>query len=139
VPPDPRPGIAATPVDKFNASAGPTPGSGVRLPGLSSSATAIAATTNPAKSFDAAPASTASADAPSGGAHADVRTLVAQLNKALNDSGRPDQFRVDPQSSDTIQEVNPANGLVIAQFAASEFPTLARSVGASGLLFDSRA
>ena len=138
-PTDPRSGIAGISLDKSNPNATPTQGNGGRTPGSSSSATAIAAATNPAKASDAAPASTASADAASGGAHADVRTLVAQLNKALNDSGRPDQFRVDPQSSDTIQEVNPANGLVIAQFAASEFPTLARSVGASGLLFDGRA
>src|SRR5271165_1700236 len=66
----------------------------------------------------------------------DLRTLIAQLNKFLNDSGRPDQYRVDPQSQATIQEINPSNGAVIGQFSASEFPALARSVGASGLLFD---
>jgi hypothetical protein len=68
-----------------------------------------------------------------------LQTLIAQLNKFLNDSGRPDQFRVDPQSQSMIQEVNPSNGAVIAEFAASEFPALARSVGASGLLVDSLA
>jgi hypothetical protein len=65
-----------------------------------------------------------------------LQALIAQLNKYLNDSGRPDQYRVDPQSQSMIQEVNPSNGAVIAEFAASEFPALARSVGASGLLFD---
>lgn len=69
----------------------------------------------------------------------DVHVFVAQLNKYLNTTGRPDVYRVDPQSDSNIQEVNPANGQVIAQFAASEFPTLARSVGASGLLLDSLA
>jgi HPt (histidine-containing phosphotransfer) domain-containing protein len=68
-----------------------------------------------------------------------LQVLVAQLNKYLNTTGRPDLYRVDPQSESTIQEVNPANGEVIAQFSASEFPTLARSVGASGLLVDSLA
>jgi len=68
-----------------------------------------------------------------------VESLVTQLNKTLNDSGRPDQYRVDPQSANTIQEVNPANGAVIGQFAADEFPALARSVGATGLLVDSLA
>ncbi len=68
-----------------------------------------------------------------------LQSLIAQLNKYLNDSGRPDQYRVDPQSGSMIQEVNPANGAVIAQFAASEFPALARSIGASGLLVDSLA
>jgi hypothetical protein len=70
---------------------------------------------------------------------ADVQAFVAQLNKHLNTTGRPDLYRVDPQSESNIQEVNPANGEVVAQFAASEFPTLARSVGASGLLIDSLA
>jgi hypothetical protein len=69
----------------------------------------------------------------------DLQTLVTQLNKHLNDSGQPDQFRVDPHSSTMIQEVNPATGEVIGEFAASEFPALARSAGASGLLVDSLA
>jgi hypothetical protein len=38
-----------------------------------------------------------------------------------------------------IQEINPSTGAVIGQFAASEFPALARSVGASGLLIDNLA
>jgi len=70
----------------------------------------------------------------------DAQTLVAQLNKALNDSGRPDQYRVDPSSSDKmIQQINPANGAVVGEFLATEFPALARSVGVSGALFDSHA
>jgi mevalonate pyrophosphate decarboxylase len=71
----------------------------------------------------------------------DLRTLVTQLNKHLHDSGRPNQFRVDPQSSTRIQEVNPATGEVIGEFSASEFPALARSTGtsATGLLVDSLA
>src|ERR1700690_2283825 len=60
----------------------------------------------------------------------DAQTLVAQLNKALNDSGRPDQYRVDPSSNDKmIQQINPSNGAVVGEFLASEFPALARSVG----------
>ena len=70
---------------------------------------------------------------------ADPQRLVAQLNKYLNDSGRPDQFRVDPASDKLIQQVNPANGAVIGEFSVEEFPALARSVGASGLLIDSLA
>jgi hypothetical protein len=69
----------------------------------------------------------------------DAQSLVTQLNKALNDSGRPDQYRVDPSSDNKIQQVNPANGAVIGEFLASEFPALARSVGVSGALFDSHA
>jgi hypothetical protein len=70
---------------------------------------------------------------------ADAQTLVDQLNKYLNDSGRPDEFRVDPASGKLIQQVNPANGAVLGEFSVDEFPALARSVGASGLLIDSLA
>lgn len=66
--------------------------------------------------------------------------LVGQLNKYLNDSGRPNQFRVDPASrGQTIQEINPATGVVIGEFSAIEFPELAKSLGISGVLVDSLA
>jgi hypothetical protein len=68
----------------------------------------------------------------------DLQAQVSLLNKYLNDSGRPDQFRVDPASdSKLIQQINPATGQVIGEFLASEFPALARSVGVSGALVDS--
>jgi uncharacterized FlaG/YvyC family protein len=69
-----------------------------------------------------------------------VQAQVALLNKYLNDSGKPDQFRVDPSSDDKlIQQVNPANGEVIAEFPASEFAALARSLGISGAIVDQHA
>jgi hypothetical protein len=69
-----------------------------------------------------------------------VRAQVALLNKFLNDSGKPDQFRVDPSSDDKlIQQINPANGEVIGEFPASEFAALARSVGISGVSVDKHA
>jgi uncharacterized FlaG/YvyC family protein len=69
-----------------------------------------------------------------------LEALVAQLNKHLNDSGRPDQFRVDPSSGNkVIQQINPASGAVVGEFLISEFPALARSVGISGGLVDSHA
>jgi hypothetical protein len=37
-----------------------------------------------------------------------------------------------------IQQINPANGAVLGEFSASEFPALARAVGAPGLLIDDR-
>jgi hypothetical protein len=67
------------------------------------------------------------------------QALVSFLNKYLNDSGRPDQFRVDPASQNNIQEVNPATGEVIAEYSASEFPALARSVGITSGLVDGHA
>ena len=65
--------------------------------------------------------------------------LAEQLNKVLNNSGRADQFRVDPASQKYIQQVNPASGAVIAEYSIEEFPALARSIGASGLLLDETA
>jgi hypothetical protein len=71
---------------------------------------------------------------------ANVRAQVALLNKHLNDSGRPDQFRVDPSSDGkVIQQVNPATGEVVGEFPASEFAALARSVGISGVSLDKHA
>jgi uncharacterized FlaG/YvyC family protein len=69
-----------------------------------------------------------------------VEELIAQLNKHVNNSGRPEQYRVDPNSDNkVIQQVNPATGEVVGEFLASEFPALARSVGLSGALVNSRA
>ena len=69
-----------------------------------------------------------------------LQTQVQLLNKYLNDSGKPAQFRVAPDSNDKlIQEVNPANGEVLAEFPASEFAALARSVGISGVVIDKHA
>jgi hypothetical protein len=69
-----------------------------------------------------------------------LRAQVALLNKFLNDSGKPDQFRVDPYSGDKlIQQINPASGEVVGEFPANEFPALARSVGISGVIVDQHA
>ena len=85
----------------------------------------------------AAPAAQEAAKANSA---ASIQALVAQLNKHLNDSGRPNQFRVDPNSDNKlIQQINPASGEVVGEFLVSEFPALARSVGATGALVDSHA
>ncbi|SRR5258707_12606374 len=69
-----------------------------------------------------------------------VQAQVTLLNKYLNDSGKPDQFRVDPSSDDKlIQQINPATGEVVGEFPASEFAALARSVGISGVSLDKHA
>jgi uncharacterized FlaG/YvyC family protein len=69
-----------------------------------------------------------------------IRAQVALLNKYLNDSGKPDQFRVDPSSDDKlIQQINPATGDVVGEFPTSEFAALARSVGISGVVVDQHA
>jgi hypothetical protein len=70
----------------------------------------------------------------------DAQALVAFLNKYLNDSGKPDQFRVAPNSNSLIiQEVNPATGQVIGEYPAIAFPALAKSLGISSALIDEHA
>ena len=104
-------------------------------------------TTIPASSGKALPpagniAPTAAASAKSSAANrsTDIQAQVAFLNKYLNDSGRPDQFRVDPNSdSRLIQEVNPATGAVIAEYPSVTFPALAKSLGISSALIDEHA
>ena len=71
---------------------------------------------------------------------AELDAIIAHMNKAFNDSGRPTQFRVDTSSGrKLIQEINPANGEVVGEFSAAEFPALARGLGVPGLLIDSHA
>jgi hypothetical protein len=67
----------------------------------------------------------------------EVPAQVALLNKFLNDSGRPAQFLPSPDDK-SIQEINPANGEVVAEYSAAEFPALARSVGISGAVVNER-
>ena len=70
----------------------------------------------------------------------DAQAQVAFLNKYLNDSGKPDQFRVAPNSNSLlIQEVNPATGEVIGEYPAIAFPALAKSLGVSSALIDEHA
>jgi hypothetical protein len=69
-----------------------------------------------------------------------LQAQVALLNKYLNDSGRPDQFRVDPASNGKlIQQINPGTGAVVGELPADEFEALARSVGISGVIVDKLA
>jgi hypothetical protein len=89
---------------------------------------------------NAASATAAGAKAAAANRSTDLQAQVAVLNRYLNDSGRPDQFRVDPNSNSTlIQEVNPASGAVIAEYPAITFPELARSLGVSRALIDEHA
>ena len=122
-------------------------GSGKILPQTGNIATAEAAA-RPSDTAQAAASAQATASAQAAVSNVnkapvqnttDPRSLVTQLNKYLNDSGRPDQFRLDPSNGKMIQQLNPASGAVIGEFSAKEFPALARSVGVSGLLIDSLA
>ena len=62
---------------------------------------------------------------------ADLASQVAVVNKYLNDSGRAATFRASSNDK-VIEEVNPATGEVIAQYSATVFAALARSVGITG-------
>ena len=128
-----------------------TSSSGAAATAAAATATATAAATGTATATASADA-TATAAARAAAAKAatqaqqqapqpkDLQAQVALLNKYLNDSGRPDQFRVDPAADGTsIQEINPASGAVVAQYSAAEFPELARSVGISGVIVNSHA
>jgi hypothetical protein len=65
---------------------------------------------------------------------------VVLLNKYLNDSGKPNRYRVAPNSEEQfIQEINPATGEVIGEYSVSTFPTLAKSLGIVGSLINRRA
>jgi uncharacterized FlaG/YvyC family protein len=115
---------------------------GNNLPQNSNSAAAAASntTTSIARANAQSQSATAVTAKPTATNKASVPALVEQLNKYLNDSGRANQFRIDPESRDqTIQEINPANGEVIGEFSVAEFPLLARSLGVSGVLVDSHA
>lgn len=87
------------------------------------------------RSGDLVPLSGKAVTAPSASSH--LAAQVALLNKYLNDSGRPDQFRIDPASNGKlIQQINPATGEVVGELPADEFEALARSVGISGVIVD---
>jgi uncharacterized FlaG/YvyC family protein len=70
----------------------------------------------------------------------DLQALVAQLNKHLQSSGRPNHYRLDSSSGHrVIQEINPDTSKVVSEIPASEFKALAQSLGISGLLLDAHA
>jgi hypothetical protein len=126
--------VAAAAATASQAAGAASQGSNsVAPPNPSASVTSIAgANTSNASGNSSSTNSTAASSS-------DAQALVNQINKYLNDSGQADQFRLDPDSSSYIQQVNPASGAVVAQYAVSEFPALARSIGASGLLIDDTA
>lgn len=148
----------ATTVSSLNGQSLPSSGrSTPPLPGATSATGNYSAAANQAASassgaassaaaYAAASSSTGSSSATSSATSktpvaqsSDPQSLVQDLNKFLNQSGRPDQFRLDPADGNLIQQINPTNGVVIGQFSVLEFPALARSVGVTGLLINSHA
>ena len=110
------------------ATGNPLPTSGHVLPAKAAAQPAGQATAKP------------KAPAPPAKSEADFQALIAHLNKQLNDTGQPNQFRLDTSpGSQLIQEVNPASGEVVGEYSIAEFPALARGLGVSGLVIDSFA
>jgi uncharacterized FlaG/YvyC family protein len=69
----------------------------------------------------------------------DFPALVTRLNRQLNDSGRPDEFRLDSSAGRVvIQQINPASGAVIAEYPEAEFPGLAAGLSGAGFLIDTK-
>jgi hypothetical protein len=94
----------------------------------------------PSGGHAATPTAASAAKSAAGSRTNDVQAQVAFLNKFLNDSGKPNQFRVAPNTNSAlIQEINPANGAVIADYPVIAFPALAKSLGISSALIDERA
>ena len=66
--------------------------------------------------------------------------LLAQLNRHLQNSGRPNHFKLDTSGGrNVIQEINPDTSKVVSEIPANEFKALAQELGIAGLLFDARA
>jgi uncharacterized FlaG/YvyC family protein len=73
-------------------------------------------------------------------AERDLHALVEQLNRQLANSGRPNQFRLNSSAGrKVIQEINPDTGAIVGEYSEALFPTLAQSLGISGVLINSRA
>jgi len=70
----------------------------------------------------------------------DWAALLAQLNRRINTSGQPDQFRLNTDSGHAvIQQINPASGEVVSEYLESEFPALAEGLGNPGRLVNTKA
>jgi uncharacterized FlaG/YvyC family protein len=111
------------------ASATANPASGKFLPPGASKA--AASTTNPTPTR---PADNSAKPPP------DLPALLAQLNKHLHSSGRPNHYKLDSSSGhQVIQEINPDTSEVVSEIPANEFKALAQSLGISGLLLDAHA
>jgi uncharacterized FlaG/YvyC family protein len=111
-------------------SATANPASGKYLPpGGSSTIAASTTTRKPAK-----PADNSAKPPP------DLPALLAQLNKHLQSSGRPNHYKLDSSSGhQVIQEINPDTSEVVSEIPANQFKALAQSLGISGLLLDAHA
>jgi len=109
-------------------SATANPASGKFLPPGGTATAASTTVHKPAKSADSAKP------------QPDLPALIAQLNKHLQSSGRPNHYKLDSSTGHrVIQEINPDTSEVVSEIPANEFKALAQSLGISGLLLDAHA
>ena len=70
----------------------------------------------------------------------DLHALLAQVNRHLQSSGRPNHYKLDTSAGrNVIQEIDPDTRKVVSEIPANEFKALAQSLGISGLLLDAHA
>jgi flagellar protein FlaG len=74
------------------------------------------------------------------GREADLAALAERLGQYLRESGRAIAFRVENASGRTvIHEIDPDTGEVIAEITSDNLMSLAKGLGLSGTLVNSRA
>ena len=74
------------------------------------------------------------------GTEADLAALAEKLGQHFSESGRAISFRVSNTDGKTvIHEVNPDTGEVLAEITSDQLMSLARGLGFSGTLVNSRA
>lgn len=74
------------------------------------------------------------------GSEADLAALAERVGQFLRESGRAIAFRVESAGGRTvIHEIDPDTGEVIAEITADTLLSLARGLGLSGSLVNSRA
>jgi len=74
------------------------------------------------------------------GTEEDLAALAQRLGQFLRESGRAVMFKVENASGRTvIHEIDPDTGEVIAEITSDDLMSLARGLGLSGTLVNSRA
>lgn len=70
----------------------------------------------------------------------DLTALAERLGRYLRESGRPISFKVQSEGGRTVvQEIDPDSGEIIAEITPENLMSLARGLGLSGTLVNSRA
>ena len=74
------------------------------------------------------------------GSEADLAALAERVGQFLRESGRAIAFRVESAGGKTvIHEIDPDTGEIIAQITSDNLMSLAKGLGLSGTLVNSRA